>query len=213
MHGPRATGSAGRFGRCAGVASFSRRRLAWLAAFIAAGAGCSSGGGNADNGSGGDDADPVDALPSLYFWLHASAEGQSGEFTVECGLDYIVELGDEVSRTDAAVEYLGTMGGEARRSLLRGDGSGVAFIADAFSEVQVLLTFPNRVQINMINLPPDPPGVSSRFWSEQRRLEGSVIGERIFGDWTCAPLDTVVNGINDNSIVLPGTWLTEEILN
>lgn len=179
------------------------RRLACVAALSVLGAGCNSGSGNA--------ADELPGLPVLDFWLRAIAAGETDEFTVECGLDYIVDIAGEVSRTSLVVEYVGTMGGEARRSLLRADGSGVAFFADAFSEVQVLLQVPDRVQINLINVPPDPEGVSSRFWSEQLQFEGRLIGDQIFGDWLCAPLDTEVNGINDNEIFVPGTWLSEPI--
>ncbi|MBT8422352.1 MAG: hypothetical protein KJP03_04455, partial [Gammaproteobacteria bacterium] len=176
------------------------RTVACLAALLVACAGCGGGSNN-----GGREL----ALPSLDFWLRANAAGEEEGLTVECGLDYIVDIAGEVSRTDQVVEYVGTMGGEARRSILRPDGSGFAIFADAFSEVQVLLLAPDRVQINAINVPPDPEGVSSRFWNELLKIEGRLTDDQIVGDWVCAPLDTEINGINDNTVVIPGMWFSE----
>ena len=105
------------------------------------------------------------------------------------------------------------MGGEAHRSLLFPDRSGTAFVADAFAEIQVLLTAPDRVHINLINVPPDPPGVSSRFWDEQRHFEGRLTGDLIDGEWTCAPLDTTFGEVVDNTIFAPGLWFSETITN
>jgi len=132
---------------------------------------------------------------------------------VDCALEYIVDIAGEVSRTDDVVEYVGTMGGEARRVLLNPDQSGVAFVADAFSEVQVLLMIPDRVQINLINVPPDPPGVSSRFWEEQTQFNGQLIGGQIEGEWTCAPLDTTFGETVDDTIFASGFWFSEAITN
>ena len=164
---------------------------------------------------GGSDAPSFDRtgrpeLPVLLFWLRASAETQVNDVTVECSLDYLVDIAGEVARTDDVVEYVGTMGGEARRSLLNPDQSGVAIMADAFSEVQVLLLVPDRVQINQINLPPDPPGASSRFWDEQRRFDGQLgPGDLMTGEWVCAPLDTEIGGIVDDTISADGVWYSE----
>lgn len=151
------------------------------------------------------------ALPELSFWLRARAETTADSFTVTCALDYIVEIAGEVSRSNEVVEYVGTMGGEASRTILAADQSGVSFVADAFSEIQVLLFVPDRVQIDLINVPPNPPGVVSRFWDEQHRFEGVLAGNTIEGEWTCAPLDTEIGGINDDSIFAVGAWFTEPV--
>jgi hypothetical protein len=168
-------------------------------AALGVGPGCSN---------GGEAAVPLVSLPSV-FKLEASAETVSGMQTVECGLDFIVELTDEVSRSNRVVEYLGTMGGEARRSILDPDGSGHAFIADSFSEVQVSHRLPDGVEIRSINVPPNPPGVSSRFWDELLQFDGRLgPGDMISGDWICAPLDTDLGDFADDSIFAPGTWFT-----
>ena len=179
------------------------RGLIGLAVVLILCAGCGNG--------GNDPSADAAALPTLNFWLHASAATKVDGITVECGLDFIVEIAGEVSRTSNVVEYVGTMGGEARRYILNPDESGTGFSADAFSEVQVLLLVPDRVQINMINVPPDPPGVSSRFWDELRHFEGWLVGDQINGEWTCAPIDTEYNGVNDNTIFAPGNWFSEAI--
>ena len=152
-------------------------------------------------------------LPSLMR-LEAFASSVSGDQTLECGLDYIIEIAGEISRTNSVVEYVGTMGGGARRSILNPDLSGFAISADAFSEIQILHTLPDLVEINLINVPPNPPGVSSRFWDSQKTFVGRLSAQNmISGDWVCEPLDTEIGGIVDDSLFADGTWFTETIEN
>jgi hypothetical protein len=159
-----------------------------------------------------DEPAPVPEMPR-YFWLEATASGESEEFNVECRLGFTVEISGEVSRTDEVVEYTATMGGEAVRQLLRDDGSGVAFVADAYyPDHQVLHILPNRVQIVSPGYSPDEPTSGSRFWHELRFFEGTIDRNGVMtGEWLCAPLDTDRGDINDDSVFAEGTWVTTEI--
>src|SRR5688572_33392545 len=59
-----------------------------------------------DPGGDGRTQDPP-RLP-MYFWLNADASTEEDGLTVECDIEYIVEVHGEVSRTDAVVEYVAT---------------------------------------------------------------------------------------------------------
>jgi hypothetical protein len=161
---------------------------------------------SACDGNGSRDGQDRAQLP-MFFRLDATAATQEGGFTVECRIDYVLDIAGEVSRTDAVVEYVGTMGGGANRSPLREDGSGVAFFADAhYPRMQVLHILPSRVQIVSLDHPPDEPS-SSRFWGELRFFEGALQPDgSLLGAWTCAPLDTEYGGIVDDSVFAEGVW-------
>lgn len=160
---------------------------------------------------GSSTADPVEISPGLMRF-QATAASTIDEFTISCDLDYILEVQGEVSRTPSSIEFIGTLGGEARRSVLRPDLSGFAIFADSFSDVQIIQMLSGNVEIRMINLPPPVPGVMSRFWDFQQLFEGTLLlqGE-MSGGWTCAPLDTEINGIVDNVYLVDGDWSTTTI--
>lgn len=162
------------------------------------------------NGSGGD-ADPQ--LPELFF-LDGSASLQSGTLTLDCHINFIVELAGETLRTDTFVEYVGTMGGDAGRQVLAPDGSGFALNGDAFSEVRARLTFPNQVSIDAINLPPGPTHVPPSFFEEIIRFEGVLSAPGLIsGEWLCAPFFTDLGGFADETLFADGVWFTEVISN
>jgi hypothetical protein len=164
-------------------------------------------------GCGGSDGGASPELPE-FFRLEGSASLQAGEQTVDCHIDFIVELAGETARTNAFVEYVGTMGGEAGRQVLNADGSGIELVGDAFSEVRARLTFPDQVVIEAINLPPfvahDPPS----FFEELIRFEGRLgVAELISGEWLCAPFFTDRGGFEDDTLFAEGLWFTETITN
>lgn len=156
------------------------------------------------------------APPELpqFFRLKAAASLQAGEQSLDCHVSFIVELAGETVRTNAFVEYVGTMGGEAGRQVLNADGSGIALVGDAFSEVRARLTFPDQVVIESINIPPfvahDPPG----FFEEIVRFDGTLgPADLISGEWLCAPFFTERGGFEDDTLFAEGTWFTETISN
>jgi len=129
--------------------------------------------------------------------------------SVDCRIDFLVEIAGEVSRTDEVIEYVGTMGGGAERKIRREDGSGVAYIGDYyFPNLQVLHILPSRIQLVSDNYRPDEP-VSSRFGAELRFWEGALQPDgSILGSWTCAPMDVDDRGIEDFTIFADGPWNT-----
>ncbi len=184
-----------------------RNNLSALLFLPAVLAGCGGGGGSGGNA-------PPPELP-LFFHLDATASTVENGLTVDCGLGFIVEISGEVSRTPDVVEYIATMGGDARRSLLHSDGSGVALWADAFyPRMQVLHLLPNRVQLVSLDFPPDDPPSGSRFWDELRFFDGFIDANGVIeGDWLCAPLDAEQGGIMDDTVFAEGTWRTTAIVN
>lgn len=183
------------------------KSVAWIACAAIMLAACGGGSGN-----GGLDEPP---LP-LFFELNAVAQADQDRLdglSVDCSLGFIVEISGEVSRTPEVVEYVATMGGDANRSLLRPDGSGVAFRANAFfPRLQVLHLLPDRVQLVSLDFPPDGPSSGSRFWDELRFFDGFLNADgSIEGEWLCAPLDTEYGGIDDDAIFAEGIWETTEL--
>ncbi|MEX0733919.1 MAG: hypothetical protein WD944_04680 [Steroidobacteraceae bacterium] len=165
-----------------------------------------------DEGNGGRRNEPP-PLP-LFFQLSATASAAGDNLTVECALGFTVEIAGEVSRTSEVVEYIATMGGDARRILLRPDGSGVDLWADAhYPRLQVLHLLPNRVQFVSLDFPPDSPPSGSRFWDELRFFDGFIDANGVIeGEWLCAPLDIEQGGINDDTVFAEGIWQTTEIV-
>ena len=149
-----------------------------------------------------------------FFEMHATAEAQEGDLTVNCSIGFVVEITGEISRTRDVVEYIAIMGGEAVRDLRRPDGSGVILSAFAYyPRLQVLHILPNRVQLVSLDFPPDGPSTGSRFWDELRFFDGVLEADRtISGEWLCAPLDVEQGGIDDDSVFAEGTWTTTEVV-
>lgn len=146
------------------------------------------------------------------FRLNGSATLESGEQTLTCHIAFVVELAGEVARTDALVEYVGTMGGEAGRQILNPDGSGFALNGDAFSEIRARLTFPDAVVIEAINLPPQTPHDPPSFFEELVRFDGMLgPGDMLSGEWLCAPFFTDLGGFVDDSLFADGAWFTETL--
>lgn len=191
--------------RDGGGAMKHKNRSAWILLSVLL-ASC-----DGNNGRGGNDPP---ALP-LFFQLNATASTAENNLTVDCELGFIVEVSGEVSRTPEVVEYIATMGGDARRKLLRSDGSGVDFWANSFyPRLQVLHLLPNRVQLISLDFPPDGPSTGSRFWDELRFFDGFIDANGVIeGEWLCAPLDTEQGGITDDTIFAEGKWQTIEIVN
>lgn len=166
-------------------------------------------------GCDGDDGSRRSEAPRLpqFFHLSATAAAEQDGLTANCSIGFNVEIAGEVSRTNDVVEYVGTMGGDARRTLLRPDGSGVDLWADAhYPNLQVLHLLPDRVQLVSLDFPPDAPPSGSRFWDELRFFDGFIDANSVIsGGWLCAPLDIEQGGIDDDTVFAEGTWETVEI--
>jgi hypothetical protein len=114
-----------------------------------------------------------------------------------CSLDLIFELTSEVSRSPQRVDYEGVHGGGVERSVLARDGSGFAFAADVFGEVEAHLFVTGSVEIVIpVNLTAE-----GRFWRNLARFAGTVDSSgRGRGQWTCAPFDIDTGGYVDQSL-------------
>jgi len=151
-------------------------------------------------------APELGALP-LNFRMTGEASGTNGSgLTATCTLDLFFELTSEVSRTPERVRYEGTHGGGVERSILARDGSGFAFAADVFGDVEALLFATNRVEIVI----PVNRTAEGRFWRNLARFSGTVDASgRGQGLWTCAPFDIDSGGYVDDSVVVQGLWYME----
>jgi hypothetical protein len=130
--------------------------------------------------------------------LDATASGVAGDRTIDCALHYQIRL-----TADGALT--GTWGGEASRQSLLPDGSGIAFFADAASDLRIDPLSASRVRLISYGQgrPLEPDG-TSRFWDGILVLEGDYDegASTVTGVWTCHPMDT--RGDDVGSIA--GTW-------
>jgi hypothetical protein len=157
--------------------------------------------------TGCDDESPVSpdpgALP-VSFRITGEASGTDGSgLTATCSLDLFFELTSEVSRTPERVHYEGTHGGGVERSILARDGSGFAFAADVFGEVEAHLFATGQVEIVI----PVNRTAERRFWRSLARFAGTVDASgQGQGFWTCAPFDIESGGYVDDRVVVQGIW-------
>jgi hypothetical protein len=141
------------------------------------------------------------------FHLRGTASGTDAEgLTATCSLDLIFELNAEVSRTANRVDYEGVHGGGVERAVLAPDGSGFAFAADVFGDVEAHLFVTGSVEIMIpVNLTAE-----GRFWQNLARFAGTVDSSgRGRGAWICAPFDIDSGGYVDESLTVNGTWQME----
>jgi hypothetical protein len=143
------------------------------------------------------------------FRLTGTATGRdSAGLTATCSLDLQFELPSEVARTPQRVDYEGVHGGEVERSVLARDGSGFAFHADVYGEVEAHLFVAGSVEIVI----PVNRTAEGRFWQNLARFTGTVDSTgRAQGLWTCAPFDIDGDGDGyvDETILAEGIWQTE----
>lgn len=162
-------------------------------------------------GQGGDGGAPPAGPTSIpnYFRLTAEAAGVDQGIDVACSLDFIFELDPERSRTDALVEYPGTHGGEAERTVLDENGDGFSFHADVFGEVVARLIFEGSVLELEI---PINATTEESFWQELAFFPGTLEADGTgSGTWTCAPLEIDQDGYVDLVGTVDGTWQIEPI--
>jgi hypothetical protein len=141
------------------------------------------------------------------FRLTGNASGtDTAGLTATCSLDLVFELTSEVARTPERVDYEGVHGGGVERAILARDGSGFAFAADVFGEVEAHLFVTGRVELVI----PVNQTAEGRFWQNLARFAGTVDSSgRGRGLWTCAPFDIDTGGYVDQSLVVEGNWQME----
>jgi hypothetical protein len=145
-----------------------------------------------------------DILPTRIH-LTATASGtRSDGAVIDCGLDLQITLQEEIRRTATVVEYAGTMGGEARRSVLPDTGIGFSFWADVYwPTAGARLLLPDSLELVL----GDTSANDGRFWHEDALLRGSRHpGDPGSGNWMCAPFDISQGGYVDTAGIAPGHW-------
>jgi hypothetical protein len=142
--------------------------------------------------------EPERHLPAAMI-LVATAQGTAAGRTIDCSLHFVIDLERDGARD-------GTWGGEAYRKSLLPDGSGIAFLADASSQVRVEGLAGSGVRlVSYREGRPIAADGQSRFWDGILALEGTYSSSTrtINGSWTCHPLDT--RGDDGGSV--EGTWI------
>lgn len=149
------------------------------------------------------------ALPERMHLL-GEARSSDGGLTLECGLDYVIELESEEDRGSDRARYRGQMGGEAGRVVLDAQQAGWSLIGDAFSQVRVVVTEDNGLEIMSLGLPAPANPSRPSFWEGVADFEGVYDGGgRAHGIWTCAPFYTDLGGFADTAWAVSGTWRIE----
>lgn len=155
-----------------------------------------------------DDTGPTDPAPDVVLpaemSLIATASGNAGGLTVQCGLAYVVKV------TRQGAVWSGEWGGEAQRSVVDATGAGISFFALAHAELRLTAAREGALVLTSYrDGKPLMPDGTSRFWDEIVTLRGTlgadrrtVIGE---GSWTCRPMDAR----GDSLVSVPGTWRLE----
>lgn len=132
--------------------------------------------------------------------LSASAQGSVDGLSITCQIAFVATL------QSTGAEARGTMGGEIQRSALRADGSGIAFLGDAYyPDIRIVVSSSGRAVIRSHrNGTPDRPTGESRFWDQLISFEGTYDSAQrtISGNWVCRPLDTRGDVTGD----VIGTW-------
>jgi hypothetical protein len=148
----------------------------------------------------------VTELPGTFHMTGEATRTDTSGLTATCSLDLIFELSSVVFRTPQRVDYQGVHGGAVERAVLARDGSGFAFAADVFGDVEAHLFVTGNVEIVI----PVNRTAEGRFWQNLASFSGTVDSSgRGEGRWTCAPFDIDTGGYVDRSVVAEGTWEME----
>lgn len=153
--------------------------------------------------SGNDGGPGVEFPPRMR--LSATAAGTTEGRTIDCHLDFVVELAPEGSGAWAV------MGGEIFRRSLDDTEAGAAFWGDAYYEdLRISVTGDGALTLTAWQAgAPMPPVTDSRFWDGLRTFQGEMgpAPGLASGAWSCRPMDS--HGDSVGTVV--GEWsLVEE---
>jgi hypothetical protein len=152
-----------------------------------------------------------DPLPPALLFV-AEAQGVDAGLAISCSIETIMMLDARVDRSATRIVQYGTGGGDARRNVLKDDGSGVGFWAHTyFPDLQIHLIGADSIEVRS----PIGETATERFWREfaffagHRRNASPETGELARGSWTCRPMDTPPSsgGYYDPVGTIPGTWV------
>lgn len=160
-----------------------------------------------DDGTG---AEVVGHHPlSAYFHVAGESATQEGDLSISCRFEWLYEVsGRPRELPDGSREVPVQWGGDAQRTILLPDGSGLSLWPTLFSpESQVILAEDGGIElVDQVNL--DAP---SPFYQALGRLEGTLeeTGNGS-GSWACAPFGPGAapegGPVEDTVGVAVGTW-------
>ena len=137
------------------------------------------------------------------FRVRGQAEGTVDTLQITCRLDLTYERKGFVNDPEHGRVIRVEWGGDAERTVLAEDGSGISLAPFMHSpDGQVHLLDDDRIEIvSPINFESGVP-----FYVELGRLAGRLLpGGRAHGRWSCAPFE--VRGDSIGTVV--GTWMLE----
>lgn len=151
----------------------------------------------------GDDALAPDG-PELapYFRIEGHAAGAVGTLDITCRFEWLFEpAGDPTPLPEAVVRVPVRWGGDARRTVLLPDGSGISLWPDLFSPDSYALLLPDD-SIEIVS--PASVGDATPFYRELGVLAGSLREDgTATGTWRCAPFNTR----GDDTGTVEGDWV------
>jgi hypothetical protein len=152
-------------------------------------------------------------FPTGSLQFLASASGTDAGKSIDCHIDGILDINPVPVQRGTMTVYTGTGGGEAFRSVLASNGSGISFSADYYqANIEIRLIGEDSVEVRDVSPYADP--ALSRFWNAMTFFPGSASLMPGFGNgaangaWTCFPLDTPPSsgGYYDADGIAVGTW-------
>ncbi len=136
-------------------------------------------------------------LPNM-FKIIGAATGASGELSIDCLCDLMVELNPEVTVDNGVKRYTGVHGGHFSREVLDATGAGIGIVPDVFGEIIVEQKPDGSIDFIF----PANTNTGSRFWDSVGHFPGAIQDEEISGSWVCAPFDTR----EDTTGIITGIW-------
>ena len=140
---------------------------------------------------------PAKFLPDR-FRIEGTASGTSGTLTIGCSCDLLVEIDTVSTENDGTHVYRGVHGGEFVRNVMDAAGAGIEVVPVVLGEV-IIQQFPRgTVDFKF----PANHNTGIRFWDSLGHFSGSIVGEALTGEWTCAPFEIP----QDSAGTIIGSW-------
>jgi len=141
-------------------------------------------------------------IPPQNFFVNAGAVGEDQDLSIDCWYSIVVDLGHP-AELELGKEYAGSFSGEARRTVLAQDGSGISLMPLVAGEIIVQVLSQDSIELYI----PINEGSGSRFWENLALFKGRRSGDGLWeGQWNCAPFDLNEGGWVDTVGIAVGNW-------
>jgi len=145
-----------------------------------------------------DDESAPPRFLSDTFRIEGTASGTSGALTIDCLCDLLVEIDTVSTENDGTHVYRGVHGGEFVRNVMDSTGAGIEVVPVVFGDVIIYQSPQGLVDFEF----PANNNTGIRFWDSLGHFSGSISGEELTGEWTCAPFEIP----QDSAGTITGTW-------